>query len=63
MLRVYNNTARYVDQGGNKVWMVFSSLLSKEPLLCRAMVIGSEEWLHSSKIDPSESEIQRDSED
>ena len=20
MLRVYNNTARYVDQGGNKVW-------------------------------------------
>ena len=23
MLRVYNNTARYVDQGGNKVKLVF----------------------------------------
>jgi hypothetical protein len=22
MLRVYNNTARYVDQGGNKVYFV-----------------------------------------
>uniref|UniRef100_A0A3B3ZFJ0 Ribonucleotide reductase large subunit C-terminal domain-containing protein n=1 Tax=Periophthalmus magnuspinnatus TaxID=409849 RepID=A0A3B3ZFJ0_9GOBI len=24
MLRVYNNTARYVDQGGNKTWGICS---------------------------------------
>lgn len=29
MLRVYNNTARYVDQGGNKVKMRFSHKLWK----------------------------------
>lgn len=34
MLRVYNNTARYVDQGGNKVWFKIFIGLSGDYFSC-----------------------------